>query len=87
MNVLIGDTIFMSPAGDRTAILGVHQSHAKLFAGQRQYFHFSVMLRYRPLCTQALLATELILCCGLVIQFILFQREVQCEFGEMDQKR
>ena len=45
VNVLIGDTIFMSPAGNRTAILRGHQSHVKLFAGQRQYFHFSVMLR------------------------------------------
>ena len=44
MNVLIGDTIFKSPAGDGTTILRGHQSHAKLFAGQRQYFHFSVML-------------------------------------------
>ena len=46
MNVLIGDTISMSPAGDGTTILRDHQSHVKLFAGgKRQYFHFSVMLR------------------------------------------
>ena len=38
-------TLFLSPAGVGTAILRGHQSHAKLFAGQRQYFHFSVMLR------------------------------------------
>ena len=30
MNVLIGDTIFMSPTGNRTVILHGHQSHAKL---------------------------------------------------------
>ena len=30
MNVLIGNTIFMSPAGNRMAILRGHQSHAKL---------------------------------------------------------
>ena len=28
--VLIGDTIFMSPAGDGTAILYGHPSHAKV---------------------------------------------------------
>ena len=27
---LIGDTIFMSPPGDRTAILRVHPSHPKV---------------------------------------------------------
>ena len=41
----------------------------------------------RSAVRDSLIPTELILCCGLVIQFILFQREVQCEFGEMDQKR
>ena len=30
MNVPIGDTIFMSPAGNGTAILRGHQSHTKL---------------------------------------------------------
>ena len=30
MNVLIGDTIFMSPAGNGTAILRGQQRHAKL---------------------------------------------------------
>ena len=45
--VLIGDTIFTSPTGDGTAILRGHPSHAKvyLFAGQREYLHFSVSLR------------------------------------------
>ena len=44
--VLIGDTIFTSPCGDRTSILRGHPSHAKvcLYAGQR-YLHFSVILR------------------------------------------
>ena len=44
---LIGNTIFTSPTGDRTAILRGHPSHAKVkpFAGQRQYLHFSVILR------------------------------------------
>ena len=41
----------------------------------------------RSAVRDSLIPTELILCCGLVIQFILFQREVQCEFGEMDQTR
>ena len=45
MKVLIGDTVFMSPAGDGTTILSGHESHAKLFVGQRQYPDFSVMLR------------------------------------------
>ena len=45
--VLIGDTIFASPTGDGTAILCGHPSHAKVqpFAGQKQYLHFSVILR------------------------------------------
>ena len=45
--VLIEDTIFTSPTGDRTTTLHGHPSHAKvkLFAGQRQYLHFSVILR------------------------------------------
>ena len=45
--VLIGDTIFKSPAGDETAILRGHPSHAKVqqFVGQRKYLHFSVILR------------------------------------------
>ena len=40
--VLIGDTIFTS-----SAILRVHPSHAKVyrFAEQREYLHFSVILR------------------------------------------
>ena len=48
MKVLIGDTIFisiMSPAGDGMAILHGDTSHTKLFAGQRQYLHFLVILR------------------------------------------
>ena len=67
------------------AILRGHQSHAKLFAGQRQYLHFSVMLRPwvlvwsarnqtcdLPLCSQVLLLTELILlwCSNTIIHFI-----------------
>ena len=67
------------------AILHGHQSHAKLFAGQRQYLHFSVMLRPwvlvwsarnqtcdLPLCSQVLLLTELILlwCSNTIIHFI-----------------
>ena len=47
--VLIGDTIFASPTGDGTAILRDHPSYAKVqpFARheQRQYLHFSVILR------------------------------------------
>ena len=45
--VLIGDTIFTSPTGDETAILRGHPSHAKVqpFVEQRQYLHFSVILR------------------------------------------
>ena len=45
--VLIGDTIFTSPNGDRTAILHGHPSHAKVspLAVQRKYLHFSVILR------------------------------------------
>ena len=44
---LIGETIFTSPTGDETAILRGHPSHAKVqpFAEQRQYLHFSVILR------------------------------------------
>ena len=44
---LIGHTIFTSRTGDQTAILLVNPSHAKVspFAGQRQYLHFSVVLR------------------------------------------
>ena len=44
---LIGHTIFTSPTGDQTAILLVNPSHAKVspFVGQRQYLHFSVVLR------------------------------------------
>ena len=43
--ILIEDTIFKSPTGDGTAILCGHPSHAKvqLFAGQREYLHFSVI--------------------------------------------
>ena len=45
--VLIRDTIFTSPNGDGTAILGGQPSHAKVQppAGQRKYLHFSVILR------------------------------------------
>ena len=45
--VLIVDTIFMSPTGDGTFILHGHLGHAKVspFAWQRQYLHFSVILR------------------------------------------
>ena len=45
--VLIRKTIFTSPTEDGTAILGGHLSHSKVkpFAGQRQYLHFSVILR------------------------------------------
>ena len=45
--VPIGDTIFTSPNGDRTAILRGHPSHAKVspLAVQRKYLHFSVILR------------------------------------------
>jgi len=44
--VLIEDTIFMSPTGDAAAILCGHPSHAKveLLAVQREYLHFSVIL-------------------------------------------
>ena len=47
MKVLIGDTIFTFPSGDGTAILSDQPSHAKVkpFAGQKQYLHFSVILR------------------------------------------
>ena len=43
--ILIEDTIFMSPTGDGSAILCGHPSHAKvqLFAGKREYLHFSVI--------------------------------------------
>ena len=46
--VLIGDTIFMSPDGDGTAILYGHPSHAKVspLAGQRQYLRFSVRVGF-----------------------------------------
>ena len=45
MKVLIADTIFKSPTGDGTAI--GHPSHAKVspLAVQREYVHFSVILR------------------------------------------
>ena len=45
--VLIGDTILTSPTGDGTAILCGHASHAKVqpLAAQREYLHFSVILR------------------------------------------
>ena len=45
--VLFGDTILTSPTGDGTAILRGHPSHAKVQppAGQREYLHFSVILR------------------------------------------
>ena len=45
--VLIRDTIFTSPNGDRTAILRGHPSRtkAKPLAVQREYLHFSVILR------------------------------------------
>ena len=47
--VLIVDTIFTSPTGDGTAILRGHPSHAKVqpLAVQREYLHFSVILRPR----------------------------------------
>ena len=40
--VLIRDTIFTSPTGDRAAILRGHPSHAKVqpLAVQREYLHF-----------------------------------------------
>ena len=45
--IFIVDTIFTSPTGDVTAMLCGHPSLAKvqLFAGQKQYLHFSVILR------------------------------------------
>ena len=45
--VLIGETILTSPTGDGTAILRGHPSHAKVqpLAAQREYLHFSVILR------------------------------------------
>ena len=45
--VLIGNTIFTSPNGDGTGILRGHPSHAKVspLAVQREYLHFSVILR------------------------------------------
>ena len=45
--VLIRDTIFTSPTGDGTAILRGHPSHSKVLplAVQREYLHFSVILR------------------------------------------
>ena len=45
--VLIEDTIFMSPSGKGTAILRGHPSHVKVspFAWQRQYLHFSIILK------------------------------------------
>ena len=49
MSVLhvLGDTIFMSPTGDGTAILHCHPNHANVYllAVQRKYLHFSVILR------------------------------------------
>ena len=41
MKVLIGDTFFTSPNGDGTAILPGH-----LLAVQREYLHFSVILKH-----------------------------------------
>ena len=45
--VLTGDTNFTSPTGDGTAILRGHPRHAMVQppAGQRDYLHFSVILR------------------------------------------
>ena len=45
--VLTGDTNFTSPTGEGTAILRDHPSHAKVspLAVQREYLHFSVMVR------------------------------------------
>ena len=42
---LIGNTVFMSSTGDRTAILCGHLSHAKVqpLEVQREYLHFSVI--------------------------------------------
>ena len=43
----LGTLFLTSPTGDGTAILHGHPSHVKVyqFAGQRQYLHFSVILR------------------------------------------
>ena len=43
----INETIFTSLSGDGTAILRGHQNHAKvqLFAGIREYHHFSVIFK------------------------------------------
>ena len=45
--VLIGDTIFTSQTGDETTILRGQLSQAKVLplAVQREYLHFSVILR------------------------------------------
>ena len=45
--VLTGDTIFTSPTGDGTSIFRGHPTHAKVkpIAVQREYLHFSVILR------------------------------------------
>ena len=45
--VLIGDTIFMSPTRDRNAILCGNPSHIKVkpLVVQKEYLHFSVILR------------------------------------------
>ena len=48
--VPIEDTIFTSVSRDETAILRGEISNAKvqLFAGQRRYFHFSIILSIVP---------------------------------------
>ena len=45
--VLTEGTVFSSPTGDGAAILRGHPINAKVYpgAGQRQCFHFSVILR------------------------------------------
>ena len=68
----INETIFTSLSGDGTAILRGHQNHAKvqLFAGIREYHHFSVLVWLReskqrpPALQSSALPTDLILLWG-----------------------
>ena len=98
----MGTLFFKSPAGDGTTIIFMWSSEPReaicrakavlSFLSHVNTLSVGLVPGIEPATSRsavlkALLPTELILCCALVIQFILFQREVQCEFGEMDQKR
>ena len=75
--VLIGDTIFTSPNGYRTAILHDHLNHVKVsqFAGKSQYLHSSIILRPRVLiqATEKKPQTPALQSSALMTELILLQ--------------